>query len=131
MKYLQDYVLLNKSKIFSKHDAFIAFDTTEFNQRKKSGVKYAVWEDSVFVPEVNAEVFIEEIFKNHYDAIKQDIAENGKERIICRELANYEYQVSLDIQSVIQALSGYGFTTDDIIKESKKYMQKCVNEDLF
>jgi hypothetical protein len=46
--------------------------------------------------------------------IAADIAENGKENIIKRELYNHEAFYTDDITSTTEALDAYGFTVDEI-----------------
>lgn len=120
MKYLSDYIQEAQSKLFDDSGAFFAFSTDQFNEAKKDGVKYVHLGAGLIAPKENAKslaVGLKEIAKR---GIAQDIAENGKEAIIERELANHEAYYTGDTFTTIDALEDYGFTTDEINEVFKK-----------
>ena len=47
-------------------------------------------------------------------AVKQDIEENGIEKIIKRELGNYECYYTGEIEDAVEALEDYGITHEQV-----------------
>ena len=62
----------------------------------------------------NAKKLIDEMDNCIKKGIEQDIAENGEEAIIKRELYNYEAFYTGDITSTKEALKDYNFTDNNI-----------------
>lgn len=114
MKYLTDYTEKNISEILEKNGAFFAFGDKQFNEQKKPDTEYISLGAGLVCPKDNADKVYKGIEKAHFNGIRQDMAENGKDNIIMRELANHEAYYTGDIESTAEALGGYGFTIDDI-----------------
>ena len=79
----------------------------------------------------NIENFLSEFGAAVEQFRKDDIAENGKKKIIWRELSNHECQISMDISNAVKALEGYGITKVEDGQEWKEYFNYCVDNDLF
>lgn len=116
MKYLSDYMQEKQTKAFDKYGAFFAFSQKQFNEAKKEGVKYIATGSGMIVPKENVDVLMKELEDIYQDGIKQDIAENGIEAIIKRELGNYECYYTGDITNAVEALEDYGISRDQVEK---------------
>jgi len=68
----------------------------------------------LIVPSQHAKDFVERFAVIQEQGIAQDIAENGKEAIIRRELFNQECFYTNDICDCVEALKEYGYSYDDI-----------------
>lgn len=117
MKYLSHYMEALQTEAFNKYDAFFAFSDSQFNEGKKENVKYINMGSGLLCPKENAAPLMAELDTIYKNAIKQDIAENGKIGIIERELHNHEAFYTGSIADTIDQLEDYGFTRADIIAE--------------
>ena len=119
------------SEILHRHGAFFAFSQRQFEERQVRGVKYAHCGAGMICPESAADQLQAEI-RAAIDAYHTaDLAENGKVKIIWRELANHEAQITHDITSTVEALQGYGITREEVKAEWAGYLRHCVENDLF
>lgn len=115
MKYLSDYTSNPQTEAFKKHGAFFAFSGSQFNENKIEGVKYADCGHGLICPKDNADALIKELDEINKNGIKQDIEENGIEKIIKRELGNYECYYTGEIDDAVEALEDYGITREQIL----------------
>ena len=119
------------SNIFDKHGAFFAFSNAQYNEKAKENEKYTSLGAGLICP-VSAIKNLKNDMDNAINKYeKQDLKENGKQKIIWRELANYECQISYDISDAVHALKSYGITEAEIKKEWPAYLQHCVDNDYF
>lgn len=114
MKYLSDYTQQAQSSLFDELGAFFAFSNKQFEEAKKKGVEYVSLGMGMIVPKNNAKNLVERLGQIHKEGIKQDIADNGKEAIIRRELFNHECFYTNDICDCVEKLEDYGYSYDDI-----------------
>ena len=141
MKYLQDYMETKQTHTFDKYGVFFAFSRKQLTEGKQKllnngllleNEKLTSFDSGMFCPSKNADIVFATLDTIHDEAIKQDIAENGIENIINRELGNYETQLSGDISSTVEALSDYGINEEQIQKYYKEvYFPLCVKNDWF
>lgn len=117
MKYLSHYMEALQTAAFNKYGAFFAFSDLQFNEGKKENVKYVNMGTGLLCPKENAADLLAELDTIYKNAIKQDIAENGKAGIIERELHNHEAFYTGSIADTIDKLTDYGFTRADIVAE--------------
>ena len=115
MKYLADYTKEPLSLAFKKYGAFFAFSKTQFEEEKVEGVNYVSNGTGMIVPKNNYKALMEEMDEIHRNGIKQDIEENGIEKIIKRELANYECDYTGEIEDAVEALEDYGITYEQVL----------------
>ena len=119
------------SEIFDKYGAFFAFSNKQFDEKADKSKKYTSCGAGLICPVNNKQLMQAELdiaIKKHEE---KDMAENGKKKIIWRELANYECQISYDISDAVAALGSYGITKDEIQSEWPAYMQHCIDNDYF
>ncbi|MFX4240133.1 DUF7659 family protein [Aliarcobacter butzleri] len=116
MKYLSDYTTNPQTDAFKKHGAFFAFSASQFNENKIEGVKYADCGHGLICPKENVKALLKELDEINQNGIKQDIEENGIEKIIKRELGNYECYYTGEIDDAVEALEDYGITQEQILK---------------
>ncbi len=123
MKYLQDYINESQTKALNKAGAFFAFGQKQFDEQKKEGVKYCNGPAGMICPVDTIDILMAELEAGCKAGIEQDIAENGIENIVKRELNNHEAYYTRDITSTVDALSSYPVTREDIehIFKNKNY----------
>lgn len=114
MKYLSDYTEQAQTDLFDELGAFFAFSDKQFNEAKKEGINYVSVGMGLIVPSQHANNLVERLAIIQEQGIAQDIAENGKEAIIRRELFNHECFYTNDICDCVEALKEYGYSYDDI-----------------
>ena len=136
MKYLSDYTEQAQNECFEKYGVFFAFSEKQFKEGcEKVGAtkenKVASFGSGGYVLVKNRDLLIDELNHIHDKAINKDIAENGIVKIIHRELANYETQITGDIQEVTEILKDYKITEEQIKKEYKIFYKKCIKNDWF
>ena len=114
MKFLSDYTNAAMTAALQKSGAFFAFSTKQFDEQKKEGVQYVAMDAGMICPKENANQVWKDIANVVAEGIRQDIAENGIDAIIERELFNYESFYTGDLEPVTDALKDYGVTYDQI-----------------
>lgn len=127
MKYLSDYTQEGITKLLEQYDGFFAFSNSQYAEKAKEGVIYVNCGSGLVCPKENAKALIAGLVENGKNAVQKDIAENGKEAIIKRELANYEAYYTGDIEDTCDALRVYGFTEDEINEVFVKESAKCID----
>lgn len=116
MKYLSHYIEQAQTKVFDDCGAFFAFGQNQFDEQKKAGVTYVQLGGGMLCPKDKAGELVERLTAVHKAGIEQDIAENGIDGIIKRELANHEAYYTGDISSTMDALESYNIATADIAR---------------
>lgn len=127
MKHLTDYTEKEQTRLFDKYNVFFAFSSKQFNEQTKDkdeGLKYVSRGAGMYQGYKDAKElkeFDKEWNKMLENAIKQDLKENGKEKIIERELNNHECYYTGEIdQNVIDSLSDYSISKKEIIDQFNK-----------
>lgn len=134
MKYLQDYIQEEQTKLFDELGVFFAFNNEQFEEgvekhkdKKPADTKWASCGAGMYMPSVNVSEFIkrhEAIAKAGYE---QDLKENGRSKVLQRELGNYEIGLSWEghrDENFRSAIRGYGFTEEEIQREYRKHMEE-------
>lgn len=123
MKYLQDYMNDAQTKALNEAGAFFAFSKSQYDEQKKEGVIYVNGPAGMICPKENLAKLMDTLENIYKLAIEQDIAENGLERIVIRELNNHEAYYTTHLESTIEALTDYPVTPEDIkhIFHNKNY----------
>jgi len=120
------------SNALSKHGGFFAFGKDQFEKAYNPKIKkYVALGGGLYAPKKSSkqlETAINKAGKNH---IKRDLKDNSIKKIIWRELANYETQISGDPYDCIEALKPYGITEKQIRSEYPAYWDHCVKNDYF
>ena len=128
MKFLQDYVEKEQSKLFKECNAFFAFSNKQFEEGKKENVTYVRMGGGMFCNKEHVEKLINELDEIYNKGIQQDLEENGKRNIIVRELANHEAYYTYDIAQTVEKLEKYPITEEEIQKvfdEEKVKNRNC------
>ena len=131
MKYLSDYMNDKQTEAFNKYGAFFAFSNSQYNEKKKEGVKYNSLGAGLIAPVGTGKALSNELERIYNEAIKQDVTDNGIKAIIHRELANHECQLTGDYSEVIDKLKDYGITVEQIKTEYPPFLQYCIDNDYF
>ena len=137
MPYLSDYMDEAQTSLFNKIGAFFAFSNKQFEEGRTKGVNYVALGGGLLCPTGKAKELIDGLDDIYDKAIRQDVEENGAERIIEREYFNYECQISYRQDEVIEALEGYveifpgEFTKEKINQVFKNCWKKALEKDWF
>jgi hypothetical protein len=114
MKNLNSYTDQARTKLFDKTGAFFAFGNDQFEAAKKEGVNYASVGAGLICPVDNVKELIKGLNDTLKEGIKQDVKENGINKIILRELYNYESFYTYETEDATEALQIYGVTEEQI-----------------
>jgi hypothetical protein len=124
MKYLSDYMEEKQTALFNRTGTFFAFSQKQFEEGRKEDIKYVNLGQGMLSPDENYIEVIEALKKIYKDAIKQDLKENGKDKIILRELENHEAFYVGNIEDTIHKLEDYPITKNQIKKIYQKNYAK-------
>ena len=118
MKHLSDYTQEGITNVMNKYGAFFAFSKSQFEAAKVEGLQYESLSSGMIVPVGKGKAVIEEINAVGDAGIAQDIAENGLEAIIKRELYNHECFYTGDWKEAAfqGAFEGYDISEEDVHK---------------
>ena len=114
MKYLSDYMEEKQTALFNKTGTIFAFSDKQFEEQKVKGKQYSRLAQGMVTEKGNEIEVIEGLDKIYRDSIKQDMKENGKDKVILRELLNHESFYVGNIEETIHKLEDYPITEDDI-----------------
>lgn len=124
MKYLSDYMEEKQTALFNKTGTIFAFSQKQFEEGRKDDVKYVNLGQGMLTEKPNVEEVINGLDKIYKDSIKQDMKENGKDKVILRELLNHEAFYVGNIEDTIHKLEDYPITEDDISQIFQKNWAK-------
>ena len=125
MKSLTYYTEKENSKALDNANAFWAFSQSQFNESKKEGLIYVSCGGGLYCEKGKSKQLFKSLNENTKKGIEQDLKENGKEKIIIRELYNYESFYTGDITDAIEGLEGYNFTHEEIKNIYSKELPKA------
>ena len=114
MRYLSDYMEERQTKAFTKYGAFFAFSKKQMNEKKQENIKYSMVGSGLICPTVWDDRLLDELENIYKSCIQQDIADNGMEAIITRELHNHEFGYTFDFTDTIEKLQDYPCSIQDI-----------------
>lgn len=134
MKYLSDYTEEAQTALFEELGVFFAFSTEQFEEGKKkfghlkhADEKWASMGMGMYLPSHNADECVRRLNNIQKEGIEKDLAENGREGVLQRELGNYEIGLSwegINDTNFRNGISGYGFTEEEIKAAYKKHMEE-------
>ena len=131
MKYLSHYTEKEQTKLLKECGAFFAFTDATYNEKKQDNIKYSFLNSGLVVPTENVDILLNGLKNIQSKGIEQDIKENGRIKIIWRELSNHEAQLTCSIDDTMEALSGYGITRKEVSAEYIKFFDHCIDNNLF
>lgn len=114
MKYLSHYVEAAQTKLFNETGTFFAFSKKQYEDQAKANVIYVSLGAGMFCPKENVEALTSGLETINAQGIAQDLAENGKDAIIVRELHNHEAFYVGSISDTVGALADYPITRDEV-----------------
>lgn len=115
MKFLNHYCEAAQTKAMDAAGAFFAFNKEQFSQGNPNGVRVVHLGAGLYCPTANADSLYEAIVNARREGIAQDIAENGLEKCIMRELGNHEYGITHDITDTMEALADYPGVSAELV----------------
>ena len=124
MKSLRSYNQDAMDEVYKRTGAFFAFNKEQFEEKQVQGVDYVSRGAGLICPRDKCKLFDELFDKAIKAGAQADLAENGKQAIIHRELSNHEYSITWDITDTVSALSGHGITEEEVQAETKEYMRR-------
>ena len=119
MKYLSQYMERKQTEALDKAGAFFAFSDKQFDEQKdpsRQRTDYTNAGMGMICPKDTIKTLLTELDTIYKNSIEQDIAENGLEAIIRRELDNHEASYTGSTEDTERALADYPVTADDIKK---------------
>lgn len=114
MKYLNDYTNEATTKALNEAGAFFAFSESQFKEQKVDGTIYVSGFGGMLCPKDTYRALLENLSQINVNGIASDIAENGINGIIHRELANHEVGYTGDITDTVEALTAYDITREQV-----------------
>ena len=121
-----------QSKLFTKYFAFFAFNTEQFYSSYNNNFKYASLGSGLYAPAIFAQKIINKLSDINKMAVEKIQNSKSKKDIIRDSLANYETQITGDLDDAINALSDYtNISKQDIIDEYRAYYTHCIDNDYF
>jgi hypothetical protein len=137
MKSINDYTGQLTSKLLADNGAFFAFSQKQLEEKKKPGINYIDLGAGLICPEEKGINLINEFDAIIKNAIKQQVADFGAEKIIEYEYFNHETQITGDVQQVLDVLSTHSelfpqiFTKEIILKVCQDSYKEAVKNDWF
>lgn len=131
MKYLTDYTKEAQSKLFKELKVMFAFSDEQLAEgMEENGIKDKKGLISLGAGLILPEKNLKE-FKNRMDSIVKegqalDLAENGKDGVLERELANYEIGYATrrwNDENFRDGIDGYNFTEEEIKNAYYKHIE--------
>ena len=114
MKYLSDYMEAKQTALFNRTGTIFAFSQKQFKEGRKDNVKYVHLGQGMLTEKPFVEEVINGLDKIYKDSIQEDLKENGKDKIILRELQNHEAFYVGNIEDTVHKLEDYPITEDEI-----------------
>lgn len=115
MKTIAHYIDEILRDLMKECEAFTAFSNFRFHEMKQDEVRYVKVGAGIYCPKDYAEYFIKAYNKHESDARKKDIAENGKDGVIIRELKLHDCFNTGDHTPALEAVEGHGITEDEVL----------------
>ncbi len=130
MKFLQDYITDVQTALFKECSTFFAFSNEQAREalnklEDKDSSHYVNMGAGMICLESKAKDLLKGLDEIYEAGIKQDLADNKKQGVVERELANHEYCITGDITDTVNALVGYNITE----KEIKSVAWGCIIDD--
>ena len=117
-----------QTKLFKNNQCFFAFSIKQMEdslfETKQSKKDIISLGSGMFCPRENSKFVIKQLDKIYKESIQQDLKENGKEKIIYRELSNHECWYVSDYTDCVDKLIDYPITPDEIREVYLKNYQK-------
>lgn len=118
MKYLSHYIQEDQTKALKEFGAFFAFNKQQFEEQRDKTIpadQYVCLGSGTVVPLENAIKFQKAMNDAYKKGIQKDLAENGIQKIIRRELENHEAFLSWDgYLTVVNNLADYSISAEQI-----------------
>ena len=111
------------SKALEKYGAFWAFGSKQFEEQKKEGVIYVNMGAGLLCPKENYKKLDKEIAEVVKTGTEMDKQQNGKYKIIRRELFNHECGYTGDFEDAMAILKEYGITKKEVGEVHSKLIQ--------
>lgn len=127
MKNLNAYTQKAMDQLIIDTGVIFAFSNKQFDKNKKDGVKYTSLGSGIICPVENVNTFADGLINISKLGIAQDIKENGKEKIIMRELVNYECFYVSDYTDAYENLKEYNITEKEVRNVFNKNFEKYLD----
>jgi hypothetical protein len=131
MNYLSHYTEQATTDALNSNGAFFAFGNAQFDAAMTKGVNYTPMGNGLYCPNENRMRLNDALDNAITQGVAADVAENGIEAIINRELGNHEAQITGDIGDTVGALHGYGISAEQVQAQYGAFYQDCIDKDYF
>ena len=126
MKYLNTNKAI--STLLDELEVFFTFSEKQFDEQKREGVEYVSLGAGYICPKENVEKYIKGLKRIKNQRIQADLKYNGKKGVILRELGNYEDYITYSIDDTLNALAGYGITSEKVQAKVNDYVKGREND---
>jgi hypothetical protein len=120
MNYLKDYTDKELKDAFDRAGAFWAFSNEQLAEVSKPGVEYVGLGAGLVCPKGAAAQLLADIDVITAAGREADLAENGREKVIIRELDNHECFYLSDPEDAFYALRPYGISREEVCAVFRK-----------
>lgn len=117
-----------QTELFNRTGTIFAFSNKQFEEGKKEGITYSSLGGGMLTEKGNEIEVIESLDLIYKESIIQDMKENGKGKVILRELQNHEAFYVGDIEDTINKLEDYPITEEEISKVFQKNFAKYADQ---
>lgn len=114
MRNLSEIIMKDLEALYEKYGVFFAFNTKQFEEKKKPNTDYAIVISGMICPRENVSIVIESIDRITKKGVEIDIAENGIDAIILRELYNRESFYTGCMMEAYESLNVYNVTKEQV-----------------
>lgn len=116
MKYLSDYANEKVNKVLDEYGAFFAFSNDQFDEKADPDVVYVrIGSSGLIGPKDRASEVVEKLDEAYAAAREEDLAENGVDGVVLRELNNHECFYTGDPEPAVDACTPYGISKETVI----------------
>jgi hypothetical protein len=109
-----------------KHEAFFAFNQSQYAEQAKEGVKYISLGAGLIAPKDTHQELIKDLNNASVQTVLDDKAANTNKELIHRELANHEAQITGCIDSTVEALKAEDFIT--LLRECQLFSEHQIDD---
>ena len=129
MKYLSEIMEQEQTKLFNKYRVFFAFSNEQFTEgmekhKLNKEDKIVNMKSGMFCPSSNVKDFISAHHRHYKNSIKKDMKQ-GKNKVILRELCNYESFYTGCVNDCLSALSDYPITENEVLQVYRDNYKRC------
>lgn len=117
-----------QTDLFEKYGVFFAFSNEQVAAQKVEGVEYCSMGGGMICPKEHADIVYKSLGEIYRNGIATDVAQNGIDKVILRELYNHESFYIGSTSNCADALADYPCTREDISRVYKEHYAKACED---